>query len=74
MARKNKGNTQAGKPNADAFVTKIIAEFKDMQRAEIQKWRRNILAASDPENQRLYPLQDMFDNLKADGLLSGISG
>ena len=71
MARKNKGNTQAGKPNADAFVTKIIAEFKDMQRAEIQKWRRNILAASDPENQRLYPLQDMFDNLKADGHFIG---
>lgn len=71
MARKNKRNTQAGKPNADAFVTKIIAEFKDMQRAEIQKWRRNILAASDPENQRLYPLQDMFDNLKADGHFIG---
>lgn len=51
MARKNKGNTQAGKPML-MLCTKIIAEFKDMQRAEIQKWRRNILAASDPENQR----------------------
>ena len=42
-----------------------------MQRAEIQKWRRNILTASDPENQRLYPLQDMFDNLKSDGHFIG---
>lgn len=70
MSKRNKNN-QASKPNADAFVTKIIAEFKDMQRAEIQKWRRNILTASDPENQRLYPLQDMFDNLKSDGHFIG---
>lgn len=58
---------QQSKPNADAITTKIIAEFKDRQRAEIKKWRSALAVASDPENQRLYVLQDLYDNLKSDG-------
>lgn len=56
-------------PNAQAFTTKLIAEFKDRQRAEIQKWRQALALATDPDNQRLYILQDLYDNLKADGHL-----
>lgn len=54
-------------PNTNAFFTQLISEFKDLQRAEIQKWRRALKTATDPENQRLYPLQDLYDNLKSDG-------
>lgn len=57
--------------NTDAYTTKIIAEFKDQQRAEIQKWRKALAAATDPESPRLYPLQDLYENLKADGHYSG---
>lgn len=58
-------------PNVDAYTTKIIAEFKDTQRAEIKKWRRAQATATDPETPRLYPLQDLCDNLKADGHFTG---
>lgn len=71
MAKSRKTTQIASSPNAEAFVTKIITEFKDLQRAEIQKWRRNITAAMDPETPRLYPLQDMYDNLKSDGHFIG---
>lgn len=54
-----------------AVTTKIIAEFKDRQRAEIQKWQRAIATATNPETPRLYQLQDLFDNLKADGHYTG---
>lgn len=55
------------KPNTQAITTKIVSEFKDRQRAEIQKWRQALTLAGDPENQRLYPLQDLYDNLRSDG-------
>lgn len=54
---------------ADAFYTKIIAEFKDRQRAEIQKWRRALASATDPETPRMFILQDLYDNLQSDGHL-----
>lgn len=59
--------TSGMKDRNDTFITKIIAEFKDRQRAEIQKWRRALSAATDPENPVLYPLQDLYDNLSSDG-------
>lgn len=71
MTKSRKTTPIASSPNEEAFVTKIITEFKDLQRAEIQKWRRNITAAMDPETPRLYPLQDMYDNLKSDGHFIG---
>lgn len=54
-------------PNAQAITTKIVMEFKDRQRAEIQRWQRAIATATQPDAPRMYELQDMFDNLKADG-------
>lgn len=55
----------------EAYTTRIIAEFKDQQRAEIQKWRRALATATAPDYQRLYPLQDLYDNLKSDGHYAG---
>lgn len=54
-------------PNAQAITTKIVMEFKDRQRAEIQRWQRAIATATQPDSPRMYELQDLFDNLKADG-------
>lgn len=57
------------KPDSDAVYTKIITEFKDRQRAEIQKWRQALNAATDPQNQKLFVLQDLYDSLRSDGHL-----
>lgn len=56
-------------PDSNAIYTKIITEFKDRQRAEIQKWRQALSAATDPESQKLFVLQDLYDNLRSDGHL-----
>ena len=55
------------RPGNDNIYTRIVAEFKNQQRAEIQAWRRALRAATDPEQPRLYLLQDMYDNLRSDG-------
>lgn len=62
-----KGASATRRSAPEGIFVKIVNEFKNQQRAEIQKWRRALQAASDPEEPRLYPLQDMFDNLKSDG-------
>lgn len=59
----------ASKPDSDAIYTRIITEFKDRQRAEIQKWRQALNAATDPQNQKLFVLQDLYDSLRSDGHL-----
>lgn len=51
----------------DTIVTKIIAEFKDRNRAEIQKWRQAIELAANPDDPKSYALQDLYDNLQSDG-------
>lgn len=65
----NTRKPQNGRQGGGDITTKIIAEFKDRQRAEIKKWRQALDLAVDPQNQRLYPLQDLYDNLKSDGHL-----
>ena len=53
--------------NKNAIAAQIIREFKDISRAEIQKWRTALTAADDAENPRMYMLQDLYDNLESDG-------
>ena len=53
--------------NKNAIAEQIIREFKDISRAEIQKWRTALTAADDAENPRMYMLQDLYDNLESDG-------
>lgn len=51
------------------ITTRIIAEFKDHTRAEIRKWRTALSMAQNIDNPRTYLLQDLYDNLMADGHL-----
>lgn len=55
------------KGSKDTIVTKIVAEFKDRNRAEIQKWRQAIELATNPDDPKSYALQDLYDNLQSDG-------
>lgn len=55
--------------NGKAILAKIISEFKDINRAEIKKWRQAIQLATDINTPRPYILQDMYDNLLSDGHL-----
>lgn len=63
---KDKRQTKAVKKDSD-IVAAIISEFKDKSRAEIRKWRNALKMAEDPTNPRNYVLQDLYENLKADG-------
>lgn len=65
--KKSKNERVSVASNANTITTKIVAEFKDRQRAQIQKWRQSLTMATDPDNQRLYALEDLCDNLEADG-------
>lgn len=53
--------------NSQAITAKIISEFKDRNRAEIKKWRQALTLATNPDNPKQYILQDLYDNLEADG-------
>lgn len=63
---KDKRQAKATKKDSD-IVAAIISEFKDKSRAEIRKWRNALKMAEDPANPRNYVLQDLYENLKADG-------
>ena len=63
---KDKRQTKAVKKDSD-IVAAIISELKDKSRAEIRKWRNALKMAEDPTNPRNYVLQDLYENLKADG-------
>ncbi|MCQ2319463.1 MAG: DUF935 domain-containing protein [Bacteroidales bacterium] len=63
---KDKRQAKATKKDSD-IVAAIISEFKDKSRAEIRKWRNALKMAEDPTNPRNYVLQDLYENLKADG-------
>ena len=67
MAKKNNKQSTSIRKNTQEVVTQIIREFKDQTRAEIQKWRQALRMASDIENPHNHKLQDLYDNLEADG-------
>lgn len=54
-------------PDSTKIITKIVAEFQDRNRAEIQKWRQALALANDITTPRNYVLQDLYENLKSDG-------
>ncbi|MBP1631205.1 MAG: hypothetical protein H6Q15_2098 [Bacteroidetes bacterium] len=61
MAKKSNSN--------NTVVTQIVNEFKDLNRAEINKWRNALAMANDITTPRNYILQDLYDNLYMDGHL-----
>lgn len=67
MAKKNKQTHQPNRKTNQELVTQIIREFKDQSRAEIKKWRDALRMANDIDNPHNHALQDLYDNLEADG-------
>ena len=67
MAKNNKTQVQHNHKNGQNVVTQIIREFKDQTRAEIKKWRNALRMAADIDSPHNYMLQDLYDNLEADG-------
>ena len=51
----------------NSIFSSIITGFKDQTRAEIVKWRSALALAQNPINPRICQLQDLYDNLEADG-------
>jgi phage gp29-like protein len=49
------------------IVAKIISEFQDRNRAEIQKWQQALRMAKLADDPRAFSLQDLYDNLESDG-------
>lgn len=67
MAKKNNKQSTSTRKHNPEVITQIIREFKDQTRAEIRKWRQALRMASDIENPHNHKLQDLYDNLEADG-------
>ncbi|MBQ6723847.1 MAG: DUF935 family protein [Paludibacteraceae bacterium] len=67
MTKNNKIQVQRTRKNGQDVVTQIIREFKDQTRAEIKKWRNALRMAADIDHPHNYMLQDLYDNLEADG-------
>lgn len=49
------------------IIDKIVKQFEDRSRKDIQKWRKGEELAMHPEKPRLYQLQDLFKDLSKDG-------
>jgi len=69
MAKSTTPVATTPKANSQAIVAKIISEFKDRNRAEIRKWRQALELAKRPDTPRMYMIQDLIENLGADGHL-----
>ena len=54
-----------------AVINKIVGEFANRSRQDIQDWRQAIDAADNPEEPRWAPLQDLYEYLRPDGDLGG---
>jgi len=48
-------------------ITQLVQEFKDITRVNIDKWRQALSAIENAETPRWFLLQDLYDNLEADG-------
>lgn len=49
-----------------AIINKIVGEFTDLSRQDIQNWRRHLEEASHPETPRWAGLQDLYEYLEPD--------
>ncbi|QEE51049.1 DUF935 family protein [Flavobacterium alkalisoli] len=73
--RKNTSAPQAAKTSgrervSDAdrrIIDKLVKQYSDRSRKDIQKWRNAIKYAEHPEKPRRDALQDLYNDLKTDG-------
>lgn len=54
------------------IILKLVQEFQDRARKNIDKWRQAILAAENPEDPRWFLLQDMIDEIEIDGHVGSV--
>lgn len=50
-------------------IVKIVENFKDNSRKDIDRWRKALVAASHPEEPKMFMLYDILEDLKTDGHL-----
>lgn len=62
----------ASKKSDEAIIKAIVAEFKDMTRKDIQKWRKAITAAANPNEPRWAAMQDLIDEMVMDGHVESV--
>lgn len=66
----NTGNQpKNGRNNDDAIILQIAKSFQDKSRKDIDKWRKSLLAAENPERPRFTMWADLIDDLKREGTL-----
>lgn len=53
--------------NAKQIIDKLVKQYADRSRKDIQKWRNAIKMAEHPEKPRMHYLQDLYNDLKTDG-------
>lgn len=61
--------TMNGKQSDSQIMMKIVQEFTDLSRKEIDDWRQSLLVATDINNPKWQPLQDLYDYLEPDAQL-----
>ena len=54
-------------PNDQTIIGRIISQYKNLTRKQIDQWRIALRAATDPYNPRPYLLQDICWDLQTDG-------
>lgn len=67
---KNERTSGARERVSDAdkrIIDKIVNQYSDRSRKDIQKWREAIKLAEHPEKPRRNQLQDLYNDLKTDG-------
>lgn len=62
----------AAKKSDEAIIKAIVAEFQDMTRKDIQKWRKAMTAASNPNEPRWAAMQDLIDEMIIDGHVESV--
>lgn len=64
--------TSTAKKSDEAIIKAIVAEFKDVTRKDIQKWRKAITAAENPNEPRWAAMQDLIDEMLIDGHVESV--
>lgn len=60
------------KKSDEAIIKSIVAEFQDRTRKDIQKWRKAMTAAENPNEPRWAAMQDLIDDMIIDGHVESV--
>lgn len=68
-AKTEKGNKKTNTDRKDKIIAKIIQEFTDRSRKDIDTWRKALEASADVDDPRRAEYYDLIDDLSTDGHL-----